>query len=142
MNSILAVTITSAGLIQAVLALAAAAGVTGWLTKKDSGIEERRRQAIDFASVLDSLGLDILSNLVKSYAVGDYGSVLAAVKTLYLELKTPEALLERLRTSFKKQLTARLANPDEAAHIVEAVRPLIAKMEAEKPKKEAETVAA
>lgn len=115
-----------------ILAAVAAASVVAFLNKKDTGIEQRRRSAIDLAGHLDSLGLDVLSGVVKSYAVGDYGAVIADVKHLHDEVKTPDVLMDRLRKSFRKQLVARLEQPEEVQAIVDAVRPYLQKLDAQK----------
>lgn len=136
MIMLLAMTVSWSAAGMGVLAAIATAATVAWLNKKDSGIEERRLQAIDFSSNLDALGLDILSGVIKKYAVGDYGGVFAAVRTLYQEVKTPELLLDRLRNSFRKQIVKRLENPEECGWICDVVRPFIDKLDATKVKRE------
>ena len=123
--------ISGASIGMFVLAAMAAAGGVSYILKKDTGIEERRRSAIDLAGSLDGLGLDVLSNVVKDYAVGDYGQLMLSFRTLFRELKSPEVLLDRLSKNFKAQLTARLENHDECRGICEVVRPYLDREDAE-----------
>lgn len=118
---LLALTLTSSTLLNWVLLAAVGALGVGFLVRKDTGVEERRRRMIDLAGEMKKLGLEQLAEAFTSYAVGDYSGVVGDVKTLVKQMANPTQALALLADVFYKQLPQRLALDGDRDRILKSV---------------------
>ena len=91
-----ALTLGGQDLLNLGLAFVAALAGSAWFVKKDTGIEERRRTAIDVAAQLQNLGLGRLAEPIRMYSVGDYSGLFTWIKSLSQLLKDPSGVRELL----------------------------------------------
>lgn len=97
-------------------------GVVGYfagqyLFKKDTQVEERRRNAIQVAGILKANGLNIAADALVGYAVGDYSGVAASLKDAATILTNPAAAAAEFDGVFEKMLNAKLVNPEARAKL-------------------------
>ena len=104
-----------------VLAGISAAGIVGWLFRKDTAIEHRRRDMIDLAARLKELGLERLAGFATSYAIGDYSGLWVEGKILAKQLMDTDEAMELLAKSFFTQLPKRLAMDGDREKILRVV---------------------
>jgi len=111
----------------AIIGMAAmcAAALVAWLYRKDTAIEQRRKHAIELASLLKSYDLDRLGGIVTNYAVGDYSGLVHEIELLLKEISNPEQAFALLGKSFFKQLPHRLETAGEKEKIIAAVSPYL-----------------
>lgn len=118
-----ALSLASKDVVLIVLAAVAVVALVGWLFRKDTAIEMRRREAIQLTAELRALGLERLAGFAECYAVGDYSGLYGEAKQLARELSDHDKALSLLRSSFFKQLPERLkrdADREEILRIVAA----------------------
>lgn len=105
----------------ALLAATSAGLGVGWLVRKDTGVEERRRRMIELAGHMRKLGLEQLADAFEGYAVGDYSGVYADAKSLVKRMADPTQALELLGRVFYNQLPQRLAQDGDRDRILKEV---------------------
>jgi hypothetical protein len=73
-------------ILEAILAVVVAVGAgkvgVGWLLKRDTAKEERRRGAAKMAQRLAEFGLTTTADFLTDYSVGDYSSMAAKLKNV------------------------------------------------------------
>lgn len=91
------------------IALAVLGVVAGKLLYKgDTAREERRRQAIEVASVARGYGLEKIPDLLIAYAVGDYSGIAFALKGAAKLALSEKDLLAEFDAAFYKVLAKKL----------------------------------
>ena len=100
----------------------------GWLLKKDTAQEERRRGAAQMAMKLREYGLEKTSEFLIDYSVGDYSSMAAKLKDVGKTFLAGEAaVIEEFGQIFDKVFAAKLNTEAGraliAAKLTDAVRP-------------------
>jgi hypothetical protein len=108
--------------IEIVLAVIVACGLgyagVKWLYKKDTEIENRRREAVKIAGTLESLGLPRLADFFADYSVGDYSGMAEHIKNLAVALASGEkAIVQEFELIFSRCLAAKLENEEGRAFI-------------------------
>jgi len=103
------------------LATALTVFVVGWLFRKDTAIEGRRREMIALHSKLESLGLQRLAGFAECYAVGDYSGLYAEAKALVKQVMDADDAMGLLDKSFYLQLPKRLARDGDRERIIKAI---------------------
>lgn len=89
-----------------------------WLYKKDTEIENRRREAVKIAGVLESLGCPRLADLFADYSVGDYSGMGEHIKNLFQILTSGQAgIIQEFELVFSRCLEAKLGNTEGRAFI-------------------------
>lgn len=94
--------------------------IVKWGFRKDQGIEERRKVAVQLSAGLAKLGLTRLAGLANMYSIGDYDGLLGGVKALATEVAEGNGL-DLLKESFFKQLEQRLKEDGDRQAILKAV---------------------
>lgn len=102
------------------VALAAVlAGVGGYLiTKGDGRVESRRRESVKLSRIAADNGFPGVSEILDSYAVGDYSAVIGGVRGLYAVLTDDVQRKASFDAMLKIQLDKRLADPTQKAELV------------------------
>jgi len=104
-------------LLCVVLAGAGKAGA-GWLLKKDTAREDRKRGAAQMAIKLSEYGLKKVPEFLVDYSVSDYSSMAAKLKDVAGTFLNGEAaVLEEFGQIFERVLEARLLSRDGRASI-------------------------
>jgi len=114
-----------------IVALIAAVGFLGakWLFKKDTEIENRRRDAAKLAASLKAYGLVRIPDFLIDYSVGDYSGMAEKMKTLAeMFLSGEEAVVTELDGVYERVLSQKL--------MTEAGRALVASKLADAKKAE------
>lgn len=95
--------------------LAVIAGV--WLFRKDTEIENRRRNMIDVAAKLEAYGLVELPAILKDYAVGDYSGVAYRIREMVRKFADPKQLLAEFDEVFSRVGAMKAKTPEGVAAI-------------------------
>lgn len=97
--------------------LAVVGAILGWLAfKKDTEVENRRRAAIEVASVLKAYGLEKTPALLISYAVGDYSGIAYELKAAAkLATGDPKAVMAEFEQAYQKIQAVKLSTPEGRA---------------------------
>lgn len=80
--------------------------------RKDTEIENRRREAINVASAARGFGLEKIPDLLISYAVGDYSGIAYSLKQAAKLATNEKELLAELDGAFQKILAKKLETPE------------------------------
>ena len=84
-----------------------------WLFKKDTEVENRRREAGQLAATLKEMGFQDLPEFFIDYAVGDYSGMAYKLGAVAKKLAGGEkAVLAELETVFTKLLAIKLNSPE------------------------------
>jgi hypothetical protein len=112
-----------------VLALIAGAALVKLLFRKDTEIENRRKNAVDLATELKALGLPHTSEFFKCYGVGDYSGMIKEGHTIVQILKSPgmrEAVLDDI---VLRRLQEIRDKPDKVKLITDSLGIVVTKKE-------------
>ena len=101
--------------------------VVSMLFKKDTAIEERRRNAMQCCSMLREIGLDDYADVMENYVVGDYSGLAKDIRRMGKNALNPEKTKEALRRNFFAQLPNRLTDPEERVKIQKLINESIAR---------------
>lgn len=91
--------------------------LAGWLYKKDTEVEDRRRSAIKLAAAMRNKGLTRVADFYENYAVGDYSGMLKGLKDAAVLLSHDASLQGEFAVVFDKLLAEKLADPAAAATV-------------------------
>lgn len=103
-----------------------------WLKKKDDTVEERRTLALDVADGLRVQGLEVIPDVLKAYAVGNYSEVLKKLREGAMVMTNPQLSTVVFGNLFEKMLAAKAGNPESRAELVARLtgsEPVIAKLQ-------------
>ena len=114
----------------ALLALAGVAGIGYALYKRDSAVEQRRKNAIQIGRELSDEGLDHIPLILDDYAVGDYSNMASRIGTWHEFLRNGENRKAFLNGFLKKQLDRALDDPERRAYVLDRVKQFQAKQAA------------
>lgn len=89
-----------------------------WIKKKDDTIEERRELALDVASGLQKEGLDVIPDVLRAYATGNYSKVAKKLREGALVMTNPQLSSVVFGNLFEKMLAARAGNAESRADLV------------------------
>lgn len=96
-----------------VVALGAGKVGVGWLLKRDTAKEERRRGAAKMAAKLSALGLVKTPEFLIDYSVGDYSSMAAKMKDVASTFLAGDAeVIKEFGGIFERVLKAKLSTED------------------------------
>jgi len=105
-------------MLTCVLLAVASYVAVGWLFKKDTEIEDRRRGAARLAAVLSNLGLKKTPEFLIDYSVGDYSGMAAKITELAkLFLEGEDAVVKEFSLVFDNVLAAKLRTDSGRAFI-------------------------
>ena len=100
----------------AALAALAAYNVGGYLFRKDTEVEDRRRAAAKLAGVLRSQGLVRLPAILEDYSVGDYSGLGNRIKNIVELLGDGEEVVQKeFDGVFNRVLEAKVKTPEGLA---------------------------
>ena len=103
-------TISLIQILCVVLGVLAAYFAVRWLFRKDTEVENRRREAARLANKLSEMGFKELPDLFLCYAVGDYSGMAAKMTDVVQRLRNNDKdVFEDMRDVFDKLLKIRLA---------------------------------
>lgn len=99
--------------------LAIAAGLGSYLLVKGDGrVESRRRESVKLAQISAEAGFPGVSEILASYAVGDYSSVVGGLRGLYATLTDDTQRKAAFDSMLKIQLDKRLADATQKAELI------------------------
>ena len=105
------------------VALAFFAGM--WLFRKDTEIENRRRQASSIAGVLkNTYGMTLIPGMLEDYSVGDYSGVARRIKDIAEILLDPKKAAVEFGKVFEHILEQRMKDPEARAALLEKIEKL------------------
>lgn len=105
----LAVTISKPAYVGGLAALAAAGAYL--ITRKDSAIETRRREAVKLSRVAAENGMPMISGILEAYAVGDYSGIVTQVGVLHDRMTDEKERKAVWRGVLETQLDKHVADP-------------------------------
>lgn len=99
----------------------AAALIVAALVRKDTAIEDRRRSAIEVASIYEGYGLRWLPRLLRTYAVGDYSGLVIEMREMAAMLRDPGVAQAELEQVVDRVVEKHVADPKLRGPFLERV---------------------
>ncbi|HUT91892.1 MAG TPA: hypothetical protein VMY37_20525 [Thermoguttaceae bacterium] len=115
------VTLTPTYLAMTAMGVVIAALGAGYLFRKDTAIEGRRREMIALCARLQGLGLERLAGFAECYAVGDYSGLYSEGKALVKQVMDADDAMGLLDKSFYIQLPKRLDREGDRPKILKVI---------------------
>ena len=104
-----------------VLGAVAVAALIGWLLRKDTAQEKRRKAYVQLATFLQQWGFNKLASIVTNIAVGDYSGVVQETMMLAEMMRDPKQAMVILSENFLYQLPKRLDDAGDRIKLLEIV---------------------
>lgn len=122
----LAFAVTSEQAVILVLVVVVAALLAGFLYRKDTEKENRRRAALDISSTLSAWGFKRFSTFFANYGIGDYSGMVAEIIALGKLASSQKDLVGELREVMLRMIEHDMKDGDQRKVLFEKVEKLFA----------------
>ena len=122
----LAFAVTGEQAVILVLVVALGALLAGFLYRKDTEKENRRRAALEISATLKGWGFERFSTFFANYGIGDYSGMVAEIVSLGKLASNEPELIKELRAVMLRMIEHEMKDPDQRNLLYEKVQKLFA----------------